>query len=174
MKKQKVILNEEQIQELVFQISNTINDNYDPNSDSENNFLCVLNGGFMFYSDLVRNINFPIKCDFIRTKSYISNQNQITPQLINDVDYNLENANIWLIDEILETGNTMNYLIQHYLQYRPNTINVATLLKRNSSDFTNKFGETIIGEYIDSESWLVGYGLDDDDTQRNKPYIYIK
>lgn len=169
----KVLFNEQQIQAAVKSTAYDLNTNTDLWSE-DNVFICVLNGGFMFYSDLVKQIGFPFECDFIRTKSYVTNQSQVKPVVTKDIEINVEDKNIFLVDDILDSGNTMKFLLNHFLTKRPLSINIVTLLTREGTKFENRFGKVYSPLYIDDTSWVIGYGMDDNGLHRNCPYIYTK
>jgi hypoxanthine phosphoribosyltransferase len=169
----KVLFNEQQIQDAVKAVAYDLNTTTD--YWSENNvFVGVLTGGFMFYTDLVKQIGFPIECDFIRTKSYVTNQSQIKPMVTKDIELNIEEKNIFLIDDILDSGNTMKFLLNHFLAKKPLSINIVTLFTRDGIKFENRFGKMYTSLYVKDESWLVGYGMDDNSLYRNLPYVFVK
>jgi hypoxanthine phosphoribosyltransferase len=169
----KVLFNEQQIQDAVKAVAYDLNTTTD--YWSENNvFVGVLTGGFMFYTDLVKQIGFPIECDFIRTKSYVTNQSQIKPIVTKDIELNIEEKNIFLIDDILDSGNTMKFLLNHFLAKKPLSINIVTLFTRDGIKFENRFGKMYTSLYVKDESWLVGYGMDDNSLYRNLPYVFVK
>jgi hypoxanthine phosphoribosyltransferase len=169
----KILFNEQQIQDAVKTISYDINTTTDYWSE-KNVFVGVLTGGYMFYSDLVKQIKFPIECDFIRTKSYVTNQSQVKPVVTKDLEIDVEEKNIFLIDDILDSGNTMKFLLNHFLSKKPLSINIVTLLTREGIKFENRFGKMYTGLYIEDDSWVVGYGMDDNGLYRNTPYIFVK
>ena len=142
----EILFDEKQIQEKIKNLSHQININ--PNYwINDNIFICVLNGGFMFYSDLVKHISFPIECDFIRIKSY-NNTTQTKPVILKDIELNIENKNIFIIDDILDSGNTIKFLIDYFLNKKPFQINIVTLFKREKTIFENKFGDSYEGFYV--------------------------
>lgn len=129
-------------------------------------FICVLNGAFMFFTDLVKQRG-KLEIDFIRPKSY-SDKTQGDIKLISDIQCNIENRDIILVDDIYDSGKTMNFLIQHLLTKNPNSITSVVLFKKWYSDRD----DLIWGIELDKEYWLTGYGLDHSDgTNRNLPYI---
>ena len=76
-------------------------------------FVCVMKGGFMFFSDLVKKIDYPIEIDFIKCSSY-DGQEQGSIQLHYDIETNVKDKTVFIVDDILDTGNTMNELIKHF------------------------------------------------------------
>jgi hypoxanthine phosphoribosyltransferase len=129
-------------------------------------FICVLNGAFMFFTDLVKRVD-ECEIDFIRAKSY----NGITQSIVKiskSVEIDISRKDVYLIDDIYDTGETMKALIQHLNISGPKSITPVTLFKRWSSHNP----DLIYGFELHDESWLVGYGLDDEKgLQRNLKYI---
>jgi hypoxanthine phosphoribosyltransferase len=134
-------------------------------------FICVLNGGFMFFTDLVKQIKSPCYIDFMQAKSYEGTE-QYTVKILKDLSLDvdlLKNKNIYLIDDIYDSGNTINYLIEYLNQYNPKSITPVTLFKRWSSDCS----DLIYGFELKNELFLVGYGLNDSENlNRNIPFIF--
>jgi hypoxanthine phosphoribosyltransferase len=132
-------------------------------------FICLLNGGFMYFSDLVKKLYFNIECDFIRVKSYMDKvQGDI--QITKDIESKIQGKHIYLIDDILDTGETIKYLINHFKFSKPKSISVSTLLTRESSP-TLKI-PTYCALTIKDE-WVYGYGMDGfKGYYRNLPTVY--
>ena len=124
----------------------------------------LLNGAFMFYSELVKHMSIDVECDFMRVKSYV-NKKQGDIQITKDLETAIKGKHVYIIDDILDSGNTMAKVIE-YLQIKwPKTINVVTLLKRKNTPFKLKNydveGTEAFGFEIDDE-WVVGHGMDND------------
>ena len=135
----------------------------------------LLNGAFMFYSELVKNISIDVECDFMRVKSYV-NRKQGDIQITKDLETAIKGKHVYIVDDILDSGNTMAKVIE-YLQIKwPKTINVVTLLKRKNTPFKlqnyDVEGTEAFGFEIDDE-WVVGHGMDNDKGyMRNYPSIW--
>jgi hypoxanthine phosphoribosyltransferase len=129
-------------------------------------FICVLNGAFMFFTDLVKQVG-DCHIDFIRAKSY-ENQSQGEIRILKSIDMDIEGKNVYLVDDIYDSGNTMNRLIKHLQYLNPKSITPITLFKKHYSNCD----DLIYGFELTNEHWLVGYGLDaSDGTKRNLPHI---
>jgi hypoxanthine phosphoribosyltransferase len=129
-------------------------------------FICVLNGAFMFFTDLVRQVG-NCEIDFISAKSY-NGTTQSEIRILKTITVDIEGKNVYLIDDIYDSGNTMNRLIKHLQYNNPKSITPITLFKKQHSN--NK--DLIHGFELVDEYWLVGYGLDAaDGTKRNLPHI---
>lgn len=129
-------------------------------------FICVLNGAFMFFTDLVKCLD-DCEIDFIRAKSYIG-ENQSEISITKTIDINIENRDVYLVDDIYDSGNTMSFLMDHLNQYKPKSITPVTLFKRHTA--TNL--DLLYGFNLENEYFLVGYGLDGEKgLKRNQKYI---
>ena len=129
-------------------------------------FICVLNGGFMFFSDLVKLIKYPIKIDFIQCKSYNDMQQQELT-IIKDIDSNIQDHTIFIVDDILDSGNTMNHLITHLGPERHGAKNIFTVtaVHKENVDFPDNY--FIYKQPDNVNPWYVGYGMDDKGYNRN-------
>jgi hypoxanthine phosphoribosyltransferase len=129
-------------------------------------FICVLNGAFMFFTDLVKQVG-ECEIDFINAKSY-EGTTQGTVKIIDSIKVDIEEKDVYLVDDIYDSGNTMNKLVHHLTTYNPKSITPITLFKKHTSNNPN----LIYGFELQNEHWLVGYGLDaSDGTKRNLPHI---
>ena len=135
--------------------------------------VCILNGGFMFFSDLVKQITAPIEIDFIRCKSYFGKK-QGDLVITKDLETKIKGKHVYLIDDILDSGNTM-IAVKKFLQVKePKSITPVVTIYKENVDFDEVFH--II--YQDSDTifdpWYVGYGMDDENGHnRNLKTIYI-
>lgn len=129
-------------------------------------FICVLNGAFMFFTDLVKRVG-DCEIDFIRAKSY-EGITQSTVKVSKSIEIDISRKDVYLVDDIYDTGETMKELIKHLSLNDPKSITPVTLFKRWSSHNH----DLIYGFELENESWLVGYGLDDEKgLRRNLKHI---
>ena len=131
-------------------------------------FICVLNGAYKFFTDLVSEYHGVCEIDFVRAKSY-DGKNQGAIEIKKDIEVGLLGKNVYIIDDIIDSGNTMDTLKEHYMKDMPDRISVISLLKRKN----NSYPIDLYGFEIDDE-WVVGYGLDDNGLRRNLNNIYEK
>lgn len=163
----KIILTEEQIQKSISTLSNHISSQH--YSNEEVVMICLLKGGFMFFSDLTKKIKIPIQCDFMRVKSYIGKHEQGDIQILKDIETPIKNKIVYVVDDFFDTGNTMDAVMEYLSQKQPKQIEAITLLTRDISplpEYKLRYGHIIRDE------WVVGYGLDNNGLERNLPYIY--
>jgi hypoxanthine phosphoribosyltransferase len=134
--------------------------------------VCILNGGFMFFSDLVKQINIPIEIDFIRCKSYLGRK-QGDLVVTKDLETKIKNKHVYLVDDILDSGNTMK-AVSKFLQVKePKTITPVAAIYKESGDFDKVLH--ILYQPTDSvfDPWYIGYGMDDENGHnRNLSTIY--
>jgi hypoxanthine phosphoribosyltransferase len=132
--------------------------------------ICVLNGGFMFYSKLLDQLTtLDPKCDFIRVKSYKGREHEI-PEIIIPTSIDLKNKHVYIVDDIYDTGLTMQVLQSQFLDFGASGVSVVTLIKRAINEVDMPIG-SIYGFEIHDE-WVVGYGMDDEEgKKRTLPYI---
>ena len=131
---------------------------------------CVLKGSFLFYSDLIRNIQTDITCDFYSVSSYHGGTNSTGVVKMNlDLSSSIEGKHVVLIEDIVDTGLTMDYL-KKMLEFRkPASITTVALLEKTDA-LKIDCKVDYIGFKIENE-FVVGYGLDYQGYYRNLPYI---
>ncbi|RJF73396.1 MULTISPECIES: hypoxanthine phosphoribosyltransferase [Deinococcus] len=136
----------------------------------EPHLICVLNGAFMFFTDLVRALDVPCTLDFMQTSSYgDAKQSSGEVKLVKDLQFPISDRHVVLVDDIVDSGITMNYLL-HYLEGRgPASLRVAALLSKPSRRKVevpvDYLGFTI------PDAFVFGYGLDRAQYDRNLPFI---
>jgi len=129
----------------------------------------LLNGAFMFYADLVRNINIDVECDFMRVKSYVSKNKQGDIQITKDLETPIKGKHVYLVDDIYDSGNTMKAVIDYLEVKKPASISIVTLITRETSPIPE---QKSYHAFTIKEEWLVGFGMDNDKGYcRNYPSI---
>lgn len=138
--------------------------------DEPLHLICVLNGAFLFMADLVRVIDLPLTLDFMAVSSYGSRTaSSGEVRLTKDLDQSLKNKHVILVEDIVDTGLTMKYLLG-YLQGRgPLSVKVATLLSKPSRRQV-EVPLDFVGFEID-DAFVYGYGLDVAHQYRNLPFV---
>lgn len=165
----KVLFNQEQIEKRIDEIATQIFNRH----KSEKRpiiLVCVLSGGFMFYSKLVEKLSsLDPKCDFVKVKSYEGQERgKLDIKLKESLE--VEEHHVYLIDDIYDTGVTMDALRKHFIYEGAASVQIVTLVKRVINEINLPIG-SIYGFEITDE-WVVGYGMDDENYQkRSLPYI---
>ena len=130
----------------------------------------ILNGSFVFMADLIRKIDFECEIDFMKVNSYIGKETSGEIQLEKDININIEDRRVIIVEDIIDSGLTMDYLHKHISAYNPKDITIVTLLSKNNN-YTLNFNIDIVGFEITSE-FVVGYGLDLDQRFRQLDSLY--
>ena len=165
--KNNILFSEREIQSKIQSIANGINEKHD---EDEVVFLCVLKGGYMFFSDLMKKINIKCEIDFVQVSSYAGvNQTSISLKKGIDSKLDLNEKYVYIVDDIFDTGNSMLYLDLYLQAYNPKEVIPICLFKRHSS-----FSNTLIyGFELYDEAFLYGYGMDDGNGfSRNLKEVY--
>lgn len=163
-----VLIDEAKIQERVDELAAQISADYADKGDLV--LIGVLKGSFIFLADLSRRLTIPRTIEFIAVSSYGSgSQSTGAVRLLMDVRGNIENRDVLVVEDIVDTGHTLKYLIGILESHRPASIRTCTLLhKAESAQVDVKID--YIGFGIGDE-WVVGYGLDYGEHDRTLPYI---
>lgn len=132
--------------------------------------ICVLNGAFIFMADLVRAIDLPLTVDFLSVSSYGSGtQSSGEVRLLKDLEQSLSGRHVVIVEDIIDTGLTMQYLIGYMQGRKPASVKVASLLVKPSRRRVD-VPVDYVGFTID-DAFVYGYGLDVDHRLRNLPFV---
>ena len=164
----KPFLTVEQIQDRVRELAEKISADY---GESEILVVGILKGAIMFFSDLTRQIRMPINMDFLIASSYIKDHTSGEVKIHADLRENISGKDVLLIEDIVDTGITLNYIKDMLLKRNPASLKICTLLDKKSCRKVD-LPLDYIGFEIPDE-YVVGYGLDYDNKFRNLPYIAI-
>ena len=130
----------------------------------------VLNGSFIFLSDLVRLFDFDCEIDFVKANSYVGKESSGKVKLDKDVSIDINNRRVILVEDIIDSGLTMEFLYEHILSFKPLDITIVTLLSKKNN-YKLDFNIDITGFEIGSD-FVVGYGLDLNHKYRNLDSLY--
>ena len=166
----KILIPEENIKKRTLELSAEIEEDY----KNKNLMLVgVLKGAFMFISDLSKKL--PLRCsvDFISASSYGSKgtKSSGTVKILKDISSDATNKHILIVEDILDSGTTLNFVVNFLKQKKPASVGICTLLNKPSRrkfDVTAKY----IGFTIEDE-FVVGYGLGYNEEYRNLPYVGV-
>ena len=164
-----VLLTEEQLRTRTAELGAMISKDF---AGREQLFVGVLKGCFVFMADLMRFVTIPCAMDFMAVSSYGSQTTTTGAVKINkDLNQDIEGRDIILVEDILDSGVTLNYL-QHYLSTRnPASVTIATLMDKPSRRKAPVYAKYSCFEVPDA--FVVGYGLDYNELYRNLPYIGV-
>jgi hypoxanthine phosphoribosyltransferase len=132
----------------------------------------ILKGASIFHADLVRSIDLAVTFDFMAVASYgASTRTSGEVRILKDLDESLEGRDVMVVEDILDTGLTLHYLLQNLLARGPRTLKVAALLDKPSRRKIDVSADYVGFQVPDR--FLIGYGLDFDQRYRNLPHISI-
>tara|TARA_B100000676_G_scaffold185141_1_gene182074 strand:- start:342 stop:857 length:516 start_codon:yes stop_codon:yes gene_type:complete len=163
----KRLINSDDIQSRVSEIAADISKHYD---GQELTIICVLKGSLLFTADLVKNMNVDINIEFMRISSY-KGTNREEIKSLEKIGFNVKDKNILIVEDIVDSGNTINFIVNELNKDNPKSIKIASLLfKPDVYNFDMKIDW--IGFNIKNE-FVVGYGMDYNEKFRNKKSIDI-
>lgn len=157
-------------QEIDAAVTNVANQINAEMADKNPLFLVVLNGAFMFASDLLKKINFPMEISFVKLSSYVGTQTTSVVRELIGLDEVLHDRTVIIVEDIIDTGITMGVTTEKLKKLEAKEVKVATLLFKPDA-FRMNYKIDYIGINIPNE-FIVGYGLDYNGHGRNIPGIY--
>ncbi|MBR6034229.1 MAG: hypoxanthine phosphoribosyltransferase [Clostridia bacterium] len=169
MQEIKVLIDEEKINNRITELANQIHDEF---GDEEIILVCVLKGATYFTVDLSKKINSDnVLIDFVKAKSYGIGQRETSGEIDFQLDLseNVEGRNVVIVEDIIDSGITMKYLVEHISAKKPKTLKICALLDKPSRR-TEDIYIDYVGFTIDN-LFVLGYGMDCDEKYRNLPYI---
>ena len=164
----KPLLTTRQIQEKVQELAQRISKDY---SGKDLLAVGILKGAFMFFSDIVRAIEVPLTLDFIIASSYMKTDSVGQVKVYYDIREDMTDKDVLLIDDIVDTGITLNHIRERVLAKCPKSLKICTFLDKKERREV-EIPIDYVGFEIPNE-FVVGYGLDYDNKFRNLPYISI-
>ena len=163
-----VLISEAQLRERIAELGAAITRDY---AGLPLKLVGVLKGSFVFLADLARAIDLPIKLDFIGTSSYQGTSSSGVVRITNDLSRPIEGEHVLLVEDIVDTGLTMQYLLENLGTRRPASVKICALLEKPARARV-KVPIHYRGFEI-PDAFVVGYGLDWDGRLRNLPYIGV-
>lgn len=165
----KVLLTEEELKERIDELGAMISRDY---AGKNLLMVSVLKGSIAFMADLMRAIDIPVAIDFMATSSYgAGTKTSGVVKIVKDLDLNLAEYDVLLVEDILDSGRTLSYLLELLESRQPKSVKICTLLdkpERREVDVPVAYtGFTVPDEFV------IGYGLDFDEKYRNLPYIGV-
>lgn len=165
----RVLKSEEVVDARIQEIGEQINKDY---AGKQIHMICVLKGGAFFMCELAKRITVPVSLDFMSVSSYGSDtKSSGVVKIVKDLDESIQGKDVLVVEDIIDSGRTLSYLLEMLRDRRPNSLKLCTLLDKPSRRVVdvdvNYTGFQIPDEFV------VGYGLDYDQRYRNLPYIGV-
>ena len=166
----KILITREQLQSRIAELGAAISHDY---AGKDLLLLCILKGGVLFLSDLVRAIHIPHAIDFMAISSYggARTESSGVVRIIMDLNANIANRNVLIVEDIIDTGRTLTYITELLKTRNPTSVKICTLLNKPSRREVD-VPLDYIGFDIPNE-FVVGYGLDYNEIYRNLPFIGV-
>lgn len=165
----KILITTEEINKIVCDLANKINNDY---NDEEVFLAIVLKGSMIFASDLLRNLKMPVSFDFIKASSYGQGSHSSGELNIKlDLETDIDGKNVIIVEDIIDSGNTLYKLKKYLLERNPKSLRICTLLDKPDRRETSV--EVEYSGIIIPDEFVVGYGLDYAERYRELPYIGI-
>ncbi|MCC6276945.1 MAG: hypoxanthine phosphoribosyltransferase [Oligoflexia bacterium] len=132
--------------------------------------ICILKGSFIFTADLIRHINLPLSVEFVQLSSYGSSKTSSGQiKIVKDITSDVKGRDVLVVEDILDTGSTLNRFREHLMGHGPKSVRICALLDKPSKRVA-QIQADYVGRVID-DLFVVGYGLDFSETYRNLPEI---
>ena len=165
-----ILINKSKLEKRIEEMGKQIEKDY---QGKELVFVGILKGSVMFMSELAKNVKSNVELDFMDVSSYQGTQSTGTVTINKDIRNSIEGKNVILVEDIIDTGRTLTYVLEYLKQKNPNSIKIATMLSKPSRRVM-ELNVDYIGFSIE-DKFVVGYGLDYNEKYRNLPYIgYIE
>ncbi len=167
---ERVLVSEEEIRQRIATLAEQMNQIY--SDDDPPILVCILKGAFMFLADLTRQLSFRHEVDFMEISSYgMGTTSSGVVRILLDLASSIEGRQVVIVEDIVDTGHTLSYILRNFATRKPASVRVATLLNKPSRreiDVPVDF----VGFEIPNE-FVMGYGLDFGEQYRNVPYIGV-
>jgi hypoxanthine phosphoribosyltransferase len=167
--KVRVMISEEQVDKRTRELAEQISKDFEGKSI---HLICILKGSVFFSCELAKRLTIPVTLDFMSVSSYGSETvSSGRVRILKDLDESIQGRNVLIVEDIIDSGNTLSYLMELLGTRAPETLSICTLLDkpdRRTTDVDVKY----VGFVIPDE-FVVGYGLDYDQFYRNLPYVGV-
>ena len=166
----KILITEEQIKNRVAELGKQITEDY---KGKDLVFVGVLKGVVVFFSDLVRAVDLPCEFDFMWVSSYQGTNSTGKLMVKRDVSADLKDRHVVILEDIFDTGNSLEFTYNHLLTKEPASVRICTFLDKPER---RRAGVTVKADYVGftvPNEFGGGYGMDFDELYRNLPYIGV-
>ena len=167
---EKILLSEQQIQTRIQELGEILTKEY---ADKNPVIIGVLKGVVVFYADMSRRIQVPCQMDFMWISSYAGTDSTGKMLVRQDVSADIEGRHVLILEDIFDTGNSLEFTVNHLKKQNPASIKICTLLDKPER---RRAGVTLKADYVGftiPNAFVVGYGLDYNEKYRNLPYVGI-
>jgi hypoxanthine phosphoribosyltransferase len=165
----EVLLSKEEIDEKVKELGKMLAEEY---AGKRPLLICVLKGALIFVADLARAMNIPLEVDFMAVSSYgVSTKSSGVVRILKDLETGIEGRHVLIVEDIIDTGLTLKYLIENLKSRKPASIKICTLLDKPSRRRVQL--QPDFSGFEIPDKFVIGYGLDFSEIYRNLPFIGV-
>lgn len=170
MKKIKTLIDENKLEKRIGELARQIEEDY---NGKDIVFIGILKGSVMFMTELAKKIKSNVEFEFMEVSSYLGTESTGNFKVTKDIRDSIEGKEVIIVEDIIDTGRTLTYLLEYLKQKNPNSIKIVTMLSKEVRREKN-VNVDYIGFEIE-DKFVIGYGLDYDEKYRNISYIgYIE
>lgn len=170
MEEINVLINKAKLEKRIRELARQIEKDYE---GKEIVFIGLLKGSVIFMAELAKNVKNSVALDFMDVSSYKGTESTGTININKDIRDSIEGKDVIIVEDIIDTGRTLTYVVEYLKQKNPNSLKIATMLSKPSRRVM-ELKVDYIGFAIE-DKFVVGYGLDCNEKYRNLPYIgYIE
>lgn len=167
---QEILLSQEQIQSRIKELGEILSAEY---ADKNPVIVGVLKGVVVFYADMIRQMSIPCQMDFMWISSYTGTDSTGKMQVKRDVSFDIKGRHVLILEDIFDTGHSLDFTYKHLMSKEPASIKICTLLDKPS----RRDPQVVLkADYVGFEvpnMFVVGYGLDYNEHYRNLPYVGV-
>lgn len=165
----RVLLSEEEVDKRIAEIAAKISEDY---NGEQVHMICVLKGGVFFTCELAKRLTVPVSMDFMSVSSYgADTKSSGVVKIIKDLDEGIEGKNVLVVEDIIDSGRTLSYLLEYLHNRNPKSLKLCTLLDKPERRVVEVNVDYTCFDIPDE--FVVGYGLDYAQKYRNLPYIGV-
>lgn len=165
----RVLLSEGEVDRRIREMGEKISRDYD---GRQVHLICVLKGGVFFTCELAKRISVPVSLDFMSVSSYGNDtKSSGVVKIVKDLDESIENKDVLVVEDIIDSGRTLSYLLENLRRRNPASLKLCTLLDKPERRVTEV--EVDYTGFEIPDEFVVGYGLDYSQKYRNLPYIGV-
>ena len=165
----RVLLSEEEVDQKISEIAAKINEDY---KGKQVHLISVLKGGVFFTCELAKRLTVPVSIDFMNVSSYgMSTKSSGIVKIVKDLDEGIEGKDVLVVEDIIDSGRTLSYLLEYLKNKNPKSLKLCTLLDKPERRVVEVDVDYTCFQIPDE--FIVGYGLDYAQKYRNLPYIGV-
>ena len=165
----RVLLSEEEVDKRIAEIAAKISEDY---NGEQVHMICVLKGGVFFTCELAKRLTIPVSMDFMSVSSYgADTKSSGVVKIVKDLDEGIEGKNVLVVEDIIDSGRTLSYLLEYLRNRNPKSLKLCTLLDKPERRVVEVDVDYTCLDIPDE--FVVGYGLDYAQKYRNLPYIGV-